>query len=302
MQLLNLLAPLVLLAQHTAAEATASPTLEPLPTPSGQDALDSTRQGNLGINILGIAVSVAGEILKIFKDDNDRKREWVKETLIQLAKEAPGQNVLIYHDKKSEFSTTDKGARAEHYELDKFLGTYGYEIKVFTMGSFKLHGDNNAKEWGYNAACKDEKKSDFVGGHVEFCDPNTKNKQTQPPTSTLATSTKRQSPVSSHTSHITTSKQSKPPTVTPTQTQEHTTGVQSQTPDAVTTQVGGEGSGNNEGGPSPADGQGQGQGQSNSDSSPTSTSRAGVPKATSQPASAAAALAVGLAALSFVIA
>ncbi|KAK8108066.1 uncharacterized protein PG998_010079 [Apiospora kogelbergensis] len=256
MQLLNLLAPLVLLAQHTAAEATASTTLGPLPTASGQDALDSTRQGNVGINILGIAVSVAGEILKIFKDDNDRKREWVKETLTRLAKEAPGQNVLIYHDKKSEFSTTDKGARAEHYELDKFVGTYGYEIK----------------EWGYNAACKDEKKSDFVGGHVEFCDPNTKNKQ------------------------------SKPPTVTPTQTQRHTTGIQSQTPDAVTTQVSGEGSRNNEGGPDPADGQGQGQGQSNSDSSPTSTSRAGVPKATSQPASAVAALAVGLAALSFVIA
>lgn len=272
MQLLNLLAPLVLLAQHTASEATASTTLGPLPTASGQDALDSTRQGNVGINILGIAVSVAGEILKIFKDDNDRKREWVKETLTRLAKEAPGQNLLIYHDKKSEFSTTDKGARAEHYELDKFLGTYGYEIKVFTTGSFKLHGDNNAKEWGYSAACKDEKKSDFVGGHVEFCDPNTKNKQ------------------------------SKPPTVTPTQTQEHTTGIQSQTPDAVTTQVSGEGSRNNEGGPDPADGQGQGQGQSNSDSSPTSTSRAGVPKATSQPASAAAALAVGLAALSFVIA
>ncbi|KAK8094793.1 hypothetical protein PG997_001478 [Apiospora hydei] len=285
MQLIQLLFPLTLLARCSAAEATATTTAatSSLPTLNGEDTLNATRQGT-ALNILGIATSVVTdivhEIFGIIKADDDKNPN--------------GQ--------KSQYQL--KGARHEHFELDKFLvGSYGYEIWVFESGSFTLEGSRDAKEWGWRG-CRDGQKSDLVGPHVEFCDPK---KQKQPPqqsqqsSSTTRTTTKKQQ----HTSvtHPTSSTQHpKTTTVLRTVSQKPTTVVQTQeatvtaapsggggdgsvdsTADPVfTTAVnGGDGSGNSANNPAANDGQGQGQQGGSSTKNPSSV---GVPKLTHQSA------------------
>ncbi|KAK8039518.1 hypothetical protein PG993_007929 [Apiospora rasikravindrae] len=166
MQLIHLLLLLALVAFRSAsAHVTTTTSTVPLliPPSSGEDTLNSTRQVKPALGIIRIAMSV---VIDIIKGDDDTKAKWVDETPNRLAAADSGRNVLVYHNQKSKYNLTS--ARHEHFELDKFAGTYGYEICVFYSGSFTLEGSQNTKERGWHG-CKDDKRSDLLGPHIEFC-------------------------------------------------------------------------------------------------------------------------------------
>ncbi|KAK8087313.1 hypothetical protein PG994_002287 [Apiospora phragmitis] len=111
-------------------------------------------------------MSVTVEIPKSHDDD-----------LNQLWAAFPNYNVLVWHNQKSQYHL--KGARHDHFEVTKTIaGTYGYEIVVFEMGSFTLEGSQDPKEWGWRG-CKDDKNPNFLGPHIEFCNPNPNNATTR---------------------------------------------------------------------------------------------------------------------------
>ncbi|KAK8862739.1 hypothetical protein PGQ11_008974 [Apiospora arundinis] len=319
--LLHVVAPLMLLAQGSVTQATPATTFAPLPTLSSEDKLNATRQGGIFGDIAGIVVNqILDGVFGFLKDDAEKEAKWVDETLNQLHKRYPDNNVLIFHNDKSKLKVNN-GAISEHYELNRFIGTYGYAIWVFSTGTFKLEGNNEKKEWGYVGCIT--KNSDLAGVKLDFCDPK-KEKHQQPQSTTTksqASATHKTNPssathASTHhttTTHSTTSQHPKATTFTRTVSQKPTTITRTQDPATVTAlgvpqddtnpESGNKGGDGNSQGTAGGQGQnqGQGQGQGGSNSGPTSSRNAGVPKATGQPASAAAAVVVGLAALCLVI-
>jgi len=93
------------------------------------------------------------------------QEEFVKAAVKSLHEGNPGYNVLIYHNQDSRYELSSDAVH-DHYELPTLLGfTKGYEIFVFTSGSFDLAGDRGPSNWDFTRGCIKHN-----GKHVDFGD------------------------------------------------------------------------------------------------------------------------------------
>lgn len=149
----------------------ASPT-PPSYKPEARDATSvklsdrATRETEPRANPLIVIARVIGIVDKVLdlvaslEKDEEREIAFIQNTILELIKEYPKYNVLVYHDEPSKHNSARSfnGVKGNdwacyHVERDRTFGTKGYEVCLLKTGRF-LRGYNQeggTRNWGWRS-------------------------------------------------------------------------------------------------------------------------------------------------------
>ncbi|KAK4442013.1 hypothetical protein QBC34DRAFT_456793 [Podospora aff. communis PSN243] len=116
---------------------------------------------------MDVPTTIAGLVGKVlnlilgFIDQHERQEKFVLGTVEKLRNEYPSMNVIVYHNQGSRY--TFYNAYHYHQEVPIALSfTKGYEIWVFSHGTFERAGDGGYINWGFSGRYSQN------GNRVEF--------------------------------------------------------------------------------------------------------------------------------------
>jgi hypothetical protein len=94
-------------------------------------------------------ITLAINIMTIDDNQHTIEEAYTQALVAELISENPGRNVLMYHNKDSQFNSGNIVYR-DYVECDiHFHMTQGYEVYVFDTGTFNLAGDGGYINWAF---------------------------------------------------------------------------------------------------------------------------------------------------------